>query len=104
GPYAAELRASNPKTGIPAAGPSLSPLSSEELSGRPKSRSITDIKHPPWWPEPYHIAGCPTLRIGESHRWYVFDKRYLTGPAARGILCGMRNPAENDELDRAKAR
>src|ERR1700730_4711813 len=46
GPYAAELRASNPKTAIPAAGPSLSPLSSDDRSGLPNSRSISDITQP----------------------------------------------------------
>src|SRR5260370_27585409 len=43
GPYAAELSASRPKPGIPLAVPSLSVRSSEERSGRPKRKSITDI-------------------------------------------------------------
>src|SRR5579863_787225 len=43
GPYAAELSASSPNTGMPAAGPSLSPLSSDVLSGRPNKRSMTDM-------------------------------------------------------------
>src|ERR1700730_2464523 len=46
GPYAAELRASNPKTAIPAAGPSLSPFSSDDRSALPNSRSISDITQP----------------------------------------------------------
>src|ERR1700734_2623202 len=37
GPYAAELSASNPKTGIPAMGPMHSARSSLVASGRPKS-------------------------------------------------------------------
>jgi hypothetical protein len=46
GPYAAELSASSPKTAIPAVGPSFSPLSSDDLSGLPNSRSISDIIRP----------------------------------------------------------
>src|SRR5208337_4646858 len=38
GPYAAELRASSPKTGIPARGPICSARSSLVASGRPNSR------------------------------------------------------------------
>ena len=38
GPYAAELRASSPKTGIPARGPMCSARSSLVASGRPNSR------------------------------------------------------------------
>src|ERR1700730_16777411 len=43
GPYAAELSASRPKTGIPAAAPSLSVSSSDERRGRPKRELITDM-------------------------------------------------------------
>src|ERR1700730_18911268 len=43
GPYAAELSASRPKTGIPADAPSLSVSSSDERRGRPKRKSITDM-------------------------------------------------------------
>ncbi len=46
GPYAAEPSASRPKTGIHAAGPSLSVLSSDERSGRPNKKSITDMAMP----------------------------------------------------------
>src|ERR1700723_2402706 len=35
GPYAAELRASSPKMGIPAEGPTCSPCSSQLARGRP---------------------------------------------------------------------
>ena len=38
GPYAAELRASSPKTGIPASGPMCSARSSLVASGRPNNR------------------------------------------------------------------
>src|SRR5579864_4821824 len=43
GPYAAELRASRPKTGIPAAGSICSFVSSSEESGRPKRTSRIDF-------------------------------------------------------------
>src|ERR1700685_406006 len=39
GPYAAELSASSPKTGMPFAGPILSAFSSSVARGRPSTRS-----------------------------------------------------------------
>src|ERR1700733_10645312 len=43
GPYAAELRASNPKMGIPAEGPTCSPCSSQLARGRPIRMSENDM-------------------------------------------------------------
>src|SRR5580704_13732090 len=43
GPYAAELSASSPKMGMPAAGPMRSPVSSQFASGLPSNRSRKDI-------------------------------------------------------------
>src|SRR6202142_3916179 len=44
GPYAAELRASSPKMGIPAEGPTCSPCSSQLARGRPMRRSRIGIR------------------------------------------------------------
>src|ERR1700722_11886959 len=43
GPYAAELRASSPKMGIPAEGPTCSPCSSQLARGRPIRMSEIDM-------------------------------------------------------------
>src|SRR5258707_13346117 len=85
GPYAAELRASNQKTGIPASGASFSPLSSEELSGRPKSTSIADIKNSPPEKKTVPHSNSSPLRIGNAPCWSQMGKTLLEQ------VCGRAN-------------
>src|SRR5580658_6519441 len=64
GPYAAELRASNPKMGMPADGPICSPCSSQLARGRPIKRSSIDMR-----------------LLCSSHR-----NSYVNGPGGESLL------------------
>src|SRR5271163_5186165 len=87
GPYAAELRASRPKMGMPAAGPMHSPPSSAFASGLPISRSRKDTylyKHgggtanvkltfEPVVGRVAELADAPDSKSGEVHSSCGFD-------------------------------
>jgi hypothetical protein len=93
GPYAAELRASSPNTGIPLAGPILSAWSSSVARGRPNTMSASFTRYSQSWANVSHHLnrrdGCerhvaPENKLHTSHSASGHDTGWFDAALADG--------------------